>query len=751
MLIFIRTNPKWRKNNKHVETLDDGQLRALLDEAITYKCPKDPFLLSEEPMRGAGGATLGAGAGAEYVATVRCVNPSPLAERRKPLSELSVPRRRSKPAFPMTYTARATLEIGSGSVGSGRAVTTTTASNQVRTPPTLGRREGKRPPPRGPHHTPTKEKTHWDDSEYIDKWYRGLGVYGSPPEQISPAVVIGNHNSQRQTDPYSNLLHDSGQSEIGLADRSPIRINPEAIALNAPHPKLISKRHIPVVVRERDVSVDTEHSEVNIGHDDEINVLANKNVIDNEDVIARKKYRERVGKGLVVPTLSSYNPKNVRSMTIGKPLPHAATSDNRNQNSSISRAAEDKSVKDKHYSKSRNRNSNVDTVTDNTAAIKSNNKQVPSEHSKIYHRTARKQNRPPPSNNPVKSNPNHNVPTKYKNLDEDSKDTKDTPVTHMEPQIESKTETDTELVEMVSLRRPSNTDHSNEFSLFIANQQRLLQAIETNIGKEEIVNNEEKINKEVIDCMNIEPPEAKNNRPRIMESKNIEISFSETKHPLEDVTLMDCSDDRESDNPGIELAEIKRTVEIKVSEEKLRSAEVPSDASIFLTLYKRLLATPHNIDNTVVDVKSAGDAKPVLAGLDSGTGKLPKKKKDKITSRLSRKPHNENSTKKKDIIRNALKKLFFDNITQSDSSNKLTGKAVVTASTSKQVDSAIPFSCITTPEVVASCTTTASAQAAAPLDTKVITIPPCFHIFHYAIYTLPITPKLICHRMQSKN
>lgn len=31
----------FQQNNKHVETLDDGQLRALLDEAITYKCPKD--------------------------------------------------------------------------------------------------------------------------------------------------------------------------------------------------------------------------------------------------------------------------------------------------------------------------------------------------------------------------------------------------------------------------------------------------------------------------------------------------------------------------------------------------------------------------------------------------------------------------------------------------------------------------------------------------------------------------------------
>ncbi|XP_026745132.1 uncharacterized protein LOC113506491 [Trichoplusia ni] len=211
------------ENNKHVETLDDGQLRALLDEAITYKCPKDregksslfkelleeveqdeqaceaaartlsgarggrrgargrralphsnslqdlvaalaaepaprrhhvrhhapapahsnvsaraihggslpsgvdtSSLLSEEPARGAG-----------YLATVRCVNPPPLAERRVSASDANTPaemellNRRSKPMFPMTYTARATLEIGSGSVCSGRAVTTTTASNQV--------------------------------------------------------------------------------------------------------------------------------------------------------------------------------------------------------------------------------------------------------------------------------------------------------------------------------------------------------------------------------------------------------------------------------------------------------------------------------------------------------------------------------------------------------------------------------------------------------------------------------------------
>lgn len=56
-----------------------------------------------------------------------------LCYERPPKTRPVVGRRSKSAAFPMTYTARATLEIGSGSVGAGRAVTTTTASNQVRT------------------------------------------------------------------------------------------------------------------------------------------------------------------------------------------------------------------------------------------------------------------------------------------------------------------------------------------------------------------------------------------------------------------------------------------------------------------------------------------------------------------------------------------------------------------------------------------------------------------------------------------
>ncbi|CAG9791356.1 unnamed protein product [Diatraea saccharalis] len=202
------------KGEDSVENLDDGRLRALLDEAITYKCPKDregksdlfKNLLEEAELddqaseavarassgggrvrRGAGrrpplahsnslqdlvaaalaaepaprrprphapvsarathGGSLPSGVDtsfllgeeptrAGYLATVRCVNPPPFAERRVSASDANCPAEiellhRSKPVFPVTYTARATLEIGSGSVSSGRAVTTTTASNQA--------------------------------------------------------------------------------------------------------------------------------------------------------------------------------------------------------------------------------------------------------------------------------------------------------------------------------------------------------------------------------------------------------------------------------------------------------------------------------------------------------------------------------------------------------------------------------------------------------------------------------------------
>ncbi|XP_063389084.1 uncharacterized protein LOC134674858 [Cydia fagiglandana] len=884
------------ENNKHVETLDDGQLRALLDEAITYKCPKDregksslfkelleeveqdeqdeqaceaaarlgggrarrgggrgrralphsnslqdlvaalaaepaprrarhshhppasvsaraihggslpsgvdtSFLLSEEPMRGAVASTVG---GAEYVATVRCVNPSPLAERRVSASDAHCPdtdalNRRSKPVFPM-YTARATLEIGSGSVCSGRAVTTTTASNQVRTPPP--HTPGNTPRPRGPEParrvTPLtargrsarppdpagdRDRSFWHNA-CVDKWYRGLEAYNAPLDRLSGAMLNSKdfYKNEQIDDYYQNSPH-----------RSPVKLPKNSIVTS--RLTLVSKdKYIPIA--SENPYETKKYSD--IYHD----IPKMLDVKDVEEAMAREAYRERVGKDLVAPSLVSCNPKNVRSMSIGPSL--HVNIDKSYQNPGTS-DARDKN-KDKSNRNTRNRNeryANVNAVTDKPAPAKPDSSK-PDKRSKMNHsgtssagktrssspRTLKSEvNRNSSERNNIEDKSNkendqekpqmektqleqdtdlvimkdnfqnnievtkiekseekenliiENAEVKEHPTIEDNKDIKDVElgtkqitqksffdfvemvadeenqrnanednnsfVEMIMTKDESRTDADNTKpevehtnVEMVPMQSSPETENSNEFSLFMANQQRLLRAIESNNSHYEH-NNETSI-LETETSNNTEQPEDQD-MPKV-ETPIINPFILTVERALNPVSEMDCFDDKDSETSGTEMVDMRRA---RTSE---YAQDLPVNASYFLTLYKRLLTSPSNIDNTV-DIKPS-EAKPPLVALDS-TAKLPKKKKDKITARLARKPHNENSNRKKDIIRNALKKLFFDNITQSDST-KLPSKA-----TTKEVDSAIPFSCITSPEVVASCTTTASAQAAVPVDPKV--------------------------------
>ncbi|XP_063628558.1 nucleolar protein dao-5-like isoform X1 [Cydia splendana] len=888
------------ENNKHVETLDDGQLRALLDEAITYKCPKDregksslfkelleeveqdeqdeqaceaaarlgggrarrgggrgrralphsnslqdlvaalaaepaprrarhshhppasvsaraihggslpsgvdtSFLLSEEPMRGAVASTVG---GAEYVATVRCVNPSPLAERRVSASDAHCPdtdalNRRSKPVFPM-YTARATLEIGSGSVCSGRAVTTTTASNQVRTPPP--QTPGNTPRPRGPEParrvTPLtardprgrsarppdpagdRDRSFWHDNACVDKWYRGLEAYNAPLDRLSGAMLNSKdfYKNEQIDDYYQNSPH-----------RSPVKL---------PKNYIVTSR-LTLVSRDKYIPVASENPYETKNYSDMYHDIPKMlDVKDVEEAMARQAYRERVGKDLVAPSLVCCNPKNVRSMSIGPSL--HVNIDKNYQNPGTS-DARDKN-KDKSNRNTRNRNerhANVNAVTDKPAPAKPDSSK-PDKRSKMNHsetssagktrsssprtlksevsRNSSKRNNIEDKSNKdndqekprmektqlekdtdlviMKENSQNNIElTKIEKAEEketpiienaelkehptieDNKDIKDVEmgtkqITQksffdfvkmvadeenqrnanddnisfvemiMTKKDESRTDADNTKpevehtnVEMVSMQSSPETENSNEFSLFMANQQRLLRAIESNNSHYE--HNETSI-PETEFSKNTEQPEEDQEMPKV-ETPIINPFILTVERALNPVSEMDCFDDKDSETSGTEMVDMRRA---RTSD---YAQDLPVNASYFLTLYKRLLTSPSNIDNTV-DIKPS-EAKPPLVALDS-TAKLPKKKKDKITARLARKPHNENSNRKKDIIRNALKKLFFDNITQSDST-KLPSKA-----TTKEVDSAIPFSCITSPEVVASCTTTASAQAAVPVDPK---------------------------------
>ncbi|XP_063540937.1 uncharacterized protein LOC134749870 isoform X1 [Cydia strobilella] len=871
------------ENNKHVETLDDGQLRALLDEAITYKCPKDregksslfkelleeveqdeqdeqacsaaarlgsgrarrgggrgrralphsnslqdlvaalaaeptprrarhshshhppasvsaraihggslpsgvdtSFLLSEEPMRGAVASTVG---GAEYVATVRCVNPSPLAERRVSASDAQCPdtdalNRRSKPVFPM-YTARATLEIGSGSVCSGRAVTTTTASNQVRTPPP--HTPGNTPRPRGPEParrvTPLtardprgrscrppdpagdRDRSFWHDNACVDKWYRGLEAYNAPLDRLSGAMLNSKdfYKNEQIDDYFQNSPH-----------RSPVKLPKDSIVTS--HLTLVSKdKYIPVASE----SPYETKNDSDIYHD----IPKMLDVKDVEEAMARQAYRERVGKNLVAPSLVSCNPKNVRSMSIGpslhvnidkncasdtrdknkdksnrntrnrnernaivnvitdKPAPAKPDSSKSHRRSKLNHSGigsagktrspsprtrksevnrhsskqsniEDKSNKDNDQEKPRKEKTQLEKDTD--LFIMKENSQNNIELTKVE--KAEGKENPIMENAEVKEHPtiedNNDVEMGTKQLtqksffdflktviDEENQRNANEDIGYVEmimPKDESRTDAEntnpevkhTNLVEMVSMQSSPETENSNEFSLFMANQQRLLRAIESNNSHKYEHNNE----------ISIPGAETSKNTERPEDQK-----MPKVERALNPVFEMDCFDDKDSETSGTEMVDMGRARTYDYAQ------DLPVNASYFLTLYKRFFTSPSNIDNTV-DIKPS-ETKPPLVALDS-TSKLPKKKKDKIIARLARKPHNENSNRTKDIIRNALKKLFFDNITQSDSTN-LPSKA-----TTNEVDSAIPFSCITSPEVVASCTTTASAQAAVPVDPK---------------------------------
>ncbi|XP_061722899.1 nucleolar protein dao-5-like isoform X2 [Cydia pomonella] len=906
-------------NNKHVETLDDGQLRALLDEAITYKCPKDregksslfkelleeveqdeqdeqaceaaarlgggrarrgggrgrralphsnslqdlvaalaaepaprrarhshhppapvsaraihggslpsgvdtSFLLSEEPMRGVVASTVG---GAEYVATVRCVNPSPLAERRVSASDAHCPdtdalNRRSKPVFPM-YTARATLEIGSGSVCSGRAVTTTTASNQVRTPPP--HTPGNTPRPRGPEParrvTPLmardprgrscrpldpagdRNRSYWHDNACVDKWYRGLEVYNAPLDRLSGAMLNSKdfYKNEQIDDYYKNSPH---QSPVKLPKNS----------MDTSRLTLVSKdKYIPIA---------SENPYETKNHSDIYNIPKMLDVKDVEEAMARQAYRERVGKDLVAPCLVSCNPKNIRSMSIGPSLHD--NMDKKYQNPSTSDTRDKNKDKSNRNTRNRNeRNANVNVATDKPAPAKPDSSKL-DRRSKMSHSgicSAGKTRSPSPltlkpevSRNSSKQNnvedktnkdntqekprkekthlekdtdlaimkensQNHIELTKIKKAEQKEKsiikmseekenpiiekteekenpkiekaEEKQCPITEDHKDVEMVTRQTTQktffdfvkmvaaeenqrnanednisfiemimskdeprtlaentkpqikdisLVEMVSMQSSPETESSNEFSLFMANQQRLLRAIESNNYHKNEHNNETSTPETEI-SNNIKRPERRD-IPNV-ESPIVNPCLLTVERALNPVSEMDCFDDKDSETSGTEMVDMRRARTADYAQ------DLPVNASYFLTLYKRLLTSPSNIDNTL-DIKPS-EVKPPLVALDSAA-KLPKKKKDKITARLARKPHNENSNKKKDIIRNALKKLFFDNITQSDST-KLPSKA-----TTKEVDSAIPFSCITSPEVVASCTTTASAQAAVAVDPK---------------------------------
>ncbi|KOB73904.1 Uncharacterized protein OBRU01_08217 [Operophtera brumata] len=760
ILHSLRTDHIVTENlNKHVETLDDEKLRALLDEAITYKLVDENWELLEEveqdeqaceaaarnltgcrgSRRGARGrralphsnslqdlvAALaaepaprhtrhhprhhapapsnvsaraihggslpsgvdtssllseegsGAGSGAGYLATVRCVNPPPLAERRVSASDANAPHelellnRRSKPMSPMTYTARATLEIGSGSVCSGRAVTTTTASNQVRTlahpPPRHGpsrararahslthgpperlyqrlydptrnthgggmAKQGKRP--RGPTDFTDQENTstyipneEWDyqDSQNqlyqqsVDMWYQGLSTYDRPHVARENARWMTNmdDNARSRSAPLSTSYQDYAR-----------RRSTELCALDSKY---------------FDNGVESDGNLYRVeGH--------SKFSDNNEgDISLRKNYRKIIGKSLVAPTLSMINPRNVKSMTIGEPLPYLKQLD--------SQVIAEKAT-DNGEHKNDNSKADIITSTDSQSDSKEN-VSIPNEicieiENKIAmsledqtSKCFQMSNSTAPAGPGAREalGPPHAI----------------------------------ELEEIVCHRANKDNHTASSFTEYLAGQKKLLQAIEATEASP------------AVDEYSINVAESNNNVSRKYSDRETARDVS-SDTDLTEIETIDL--DATEDADGEQRLVLNRKADDRAGGDRYILAELPNNAYIFLTLPKRLL---NKDDRELHEIESNNNVKPI-------EGK--KRKKDKV-------PVGTSSSKRTDMInRNALRVLLFENLLKSD--REMSGHG----SADNEVDSAIPFSCITTPEVVTSCNTTSSSSTAVAIDPK---------------------------------
>ncbi|XP_028172891.1 LOW QUALITY PROTEIN: uncharacterized protein LOC114361878 [Ostrinia furnacalis] len=871
------------ENNKQVVNLDDGQLRALLDEAMNYKCPKDlegksnlfKELLEEVEQqddqaseaaargvarrpgergggagggRGSGSAAVGGrrralpsrahsnslqdlvaalaaesaprrprhhapapapvstraiqggslpsgvdtsfllgeeGGGARYLATVRCVNPPPLGERRVSASDANGPdldppaARRSKPVFPMTYTARATLEIGSGSVCSGRAVTTTTASNQVRTPrparpappPAPARHtdanpkpnpdqkrlmnalnpkhernesnppaEGKTRKPRGPsmkcspsEDPPQRRATEgyasWDSPRYrqytspvseqwssgVDRWYEGLAAYHDTFQQMARGAAQQRNKShiayKKDGPEVSARTHPPEVTEIQTKYR-PNSTNtgpniPENIAtgksvnekskyninssrrntvpiLDASSIKYVSKARIA-----KQVTEESQNKINNVIDESSELYRVEKKASDTakSDIRYKNEYREKVGYSLK-PLKFVANPKNIRNMTIGS--------------ASVTNIGEPRQSSDVIQTTSDIKNINVGS-NDNNDVIKCESKEEKNVEMNENYNNSDFCNGTESSNNEkeiikgvkmieITANKHDNLECNPPLIDK-NKDIEMIAIDHTQIKLEKENNNDIELTDFVTTSRHKSDVDS--FSQYCVTQEKLLQALENSDANEqchieEIQNDEKKTsNSEIVEDLE------KSHKEEVIEEPTREIVAEETGPSAESNEL---------------VIQLNKPQE-KVSNDQYILAELSNNAYVFLTLPKRLLIPLHNKDQqpSLQIHEVLNNTAQANIPDDNTVAKVSNKKKKERVVGVS------DDTKRKDAInKTALRVLLFENLKRD-----VSVKPGASTSAGEEGDSAIPFSCITTPEVVASCNTTSSTpQSAVAVDPK---------------------------------
>ncbi|XP_050353104.1 uncharacterized protein LOC126775308 isoform X2 [Nymphalis io] len=768
--------------NKHVETLDDGQLRALLDEAITYKCPKDregksslfkelleeveqdeqaceaaarglgagrggrrgrghrehhsslqdlvaamageaaprrgrthahahahtappaasvsaralhggslpsgvdtSFLLSEE----AGGIGCGPTRGG-YLATVRCVNPPPLAERRVSAGDANPPEqaqalqaqddtaRRSKPSFPMTYTARATLEIGSGSVCSGRAVTTTTASNQVRTPSLSAQRNhdaqtkltnalriGTAPKgggvsasvagePRGPGQRPQARSERRDSKMSTTQTANGRGFQGNESLWMNSV-----NNWYSSLDKYYNLTVAAVASRTEFVTNKQVVANDSNIYLKNETEQgnkqtqqtfldranfssrfneidRFNKRNMRNIEDKKKYSFNLyetpNETDIKNGFKNDHKVFSD---IDSDNSL-RKKYRERVGHNLVAPNTSIINPKNFRNMTIGEPSCSVSVKKSYDTCYEI----EEKSPSNKNYTQDFTLNKNYKEINS------SDEMQI-------------------------------NSKKEFEMQDITSKPTEKT----------SETINDKELVDN------SSAVQSDTFSKFVDQQRKFIKNLEINQTEDRQTDSSNNVVNE------------KNDTDTISINKSLHIDINPETNCLKPNANTENLSENLVDFQSVSQKDIATQLE-KVKDkttslDQVLLTDLPKSSYVFLTLPKSFDLAAFNENYKNINITE------IECNNDNITNVSDEIKNVKNKNNIKRhKEINENSSNKANLNSDITEKSEYL-------------KKKLSPYKDFEVDSAIPFSCITTPEVVASCNTTSSAsQPTTAIDPK---------------------------------
>lgn len=521
--------------------------------------------------------------------------------------------------FPMTYTARATLEIGSGSVCSGRAVTTTTASNQVRTSPhspaappssggtspsTRGRLmsaicsetcdagggyveaapRGKAP--RGPDPHPPQH----DDARFlqdVDAWYSGLAAY-SPRRLVhapAPAQLPPRSRSMPSTHHSYEQLGDNF-AELSSTDTEPRKGQSEKHIKKSLHSKTNDSRQWHSVEKAYRVVERPKKCDIN-----------------KSDISLRKTYREVVKPP--VPRVPLVNPRNFRNMSIGAAsLPFVDV-----DRQSVAEGKAD--VKQIYPSSTSYADKSGLGPEESVAKEIPNNDNVTSEirshiESEILEST---EDQTPECfqmmSGEAEAAPAGNVP---------------------DPIIEND---GIELEEIVCHRATVHTRDTGSFSNYLANQEKLFRVLEATDSKPAEANYDAR----QLEKTGLEPMCRPNDREQALE-------FNRDVSSVDDV------------NTGVESGAEALVVRASRREERAPSdryilAELPNNAYIFLTLPKR--ATPLERAH-----------RPRISELPDLPAGKHKKKKDKPVGTSS-------SAKRKDAIdKNALRALLFENFLRGD-------------------------------------------------------------------------------------